>query len=179
MATLEVSRDISLPKRDVFRAYRDSPEVLSPYLSRVESIELRQRNTLDENTVQTVTRWKPLNPDVPDMISQYIDSDILGWTIIATWYEDEWFCEWEVQTGFLEEAVRFSGNNSFETTGNQSTLVTINGNVSVEATRIPGVPGLLSSRISQASESFLIRLLRPTFEDILGALENHLNTPSS
>jgi hypothetical protein len=145
----------------------------------VESIELRRRDTLGENIVQTVTRWKPLDPDVPDIIKKYVDPDILGWSIITTWYEDEWFCEWEVRTGFIEDAVRYSGSNSFESTGKQSTLVTINGNVTVEATRIPGVPGLVSSQLSQGAETFLVRLLRPTFEDILGALENHFNSSTS
>lgn len=175
MSRLKVSEEIPFPQEEVFRTYRDEPEALAESLPRVKTIEPRRRESLDDGVVQTVTRWKPLDPDIPTLIRQYVDPDVLGWTILATWYEDDWICEWEVRTGFMEEAVRFSGSYSFEPIGDDSTQVSIEGIVSVDATKIPGVPGLVSGKLGDVAESFLVRLLEPTFRDVLSALKDHLS----
>lgn len=175
MSQLKVSEEIPYAPDEVFRAYRDEPEALAGNLPSVKTIEPQRHETLDDGVVQTVTRWKPLDPDIPTLIRQYVDPDVLGWTILATWYENELICEWEVRTGFMEEAVRFSGSYSFDPIGENSTLVSIEGLVSVDATKIPGVPGLLSGKLGDVAESFLIRLLEPTFRDVLSALRDHLS----
>lgn len=175
MSDLYVEDIINFSSDTVFITYRDSHDELGQQLDNIDSIKVQQHREIDEETSRIVTFWKILDPEIPTMLEDFISTDILGWSLITTWYSDEHICEWEIKTRFLEDAIRLSGTTSFRKLNSGSTKIETDGTLSVSTSKIPGVPGLKFGKINKTIEDFLVKLITPVFEGIHSELDDHLS----
>jgi len=173
MARLNVDDTIDYDRELVFETFRDDLEKLLEFLPDIEEIEQTSYERKDEDTVEVVRRWTAGEEDVPAMARKFIKPEMLQWTDYATWRRDEWVCDWEMEVGFLQDAITCNGQNRY-LDEDGSTRIVIDGDLKVDATQIPGVPRLVASKVGSAVENFVVTLIEPNLTDVNRGLERYL-----
>ena len=175
MARLNVDDEIHYDRETVFETFRDHLVELIDYLPDIEEIEVKDREEIDEHTVKVVNLWKAEQEEVPALAKKFIKPEMLQWTDYATWRQDEWVCDWEMEVGFLEDAITCTGQNRYIEAGEEKTKIHIDGDLEVDATKIPGVPRLVAGKVGNAVESFVAKLIEPNLTDVNRGLEEYLD----
>jgi hypothetical protein len=144
---------IPFPPEQVFAAYRDRLAELAEYLPNIASIEVLSRDELPDGAVRLVNEWRGSGADLPKVARAFITPEKLRWTDHATWHPDL-TVDWRSDVHAFPGAVLSSGKNRFVAAG-QGTRLEIRGQLTVDATKIPGVPRLLAGTVSAAVEKVL------------------------
>ncbi|MFB6262018.1 MAG: DUF2505 family protein [Bradymonadaceae bacterium] len=175
MADLNVRDEIHHDRETVYETFRDDLVELVDYLPNIREIEVDSYEQVDENTVEIVNIWKATERDIPSAAQQFIDSEMLQWHDYATWKQDQWVCEWEMEVDFMKDAVTCTGENRYREVGDGKTAIEIDGTLEVDAGEIPGVPGLLAGKVGDAVENFVVKLIEPNLTDVNRGLEEYLD----
>ena len=123
--------------------------------------------------MKIVNIWKAEDDDIPALATKFIKPEMLQWTDRATWSDDRFLCEWDMEVGFLSEAIKCSGRTEYiEKDG--GTEVYISGDLAVDASKIPGVPRLVAGKVSGVVEKFVVKMITPNMKEVNRGLEKYL-----
>lgn len=175
MAEIDIKDEVAHSRETVFTTFRDELTELVPHLPDIEDIEVKEREDIDDNTVKVTNLWTAEAEEIPRMARSFIKPDMLKWTDYATWRQDAWECDWEIEVGFLSDAVHCEGTNKYVAKGDDKTDVVITGVLEVNAREIPGVPRLGAGKIGDVIESFVVRLITPNLTNVNRGLERYLS----
>ncbi len=173
MAEINIKDTVQADRKTVFATFRDELVELLPHLPDIKSIEVKDRNEPDDDTVKVVNLWKADAAEIPRLAQAFIKPEMLEWTDYASWHADSWTCNWNMEVGFLKEAVTCKGTTTYAEKGDQ-TEVTIKGELTVDARKIPGVPRIGAGKIGDVIESFVVRLITPNLTQVNRGLESYL-----
>ena len=151
---------IEFPVEDVFIAHRDHLVDLVDYLPNIEQIEVKSRQE-KEGKIQLVNVWKAASTEVPGILRPFVRPEMMKWTDEATWCQSSYTCEYRIEFGFLNEAIHCSGINLMKPVDNKSTEVILEGTISIDARKVPGVPKLMARKIGATVETFVVKLITP------------------
>lgn len=166
---------IEYPIDRVFSSQRDDLPKLAEFLPSIDSIEVQSREE-DKGVVQLVNIWTAAKTDIPRLIRPFIKRSMLKWVDRAVWYEDEHVCRWEIELGFLKDAILARGENRMEAVEGGQTDVTIAGDITVDAKKIPGVPKFVSKIVGSAVESFVVRMVTPNLKKTNDSVRSYLES---
>jgi hypothetical protein len=175
MAKISVNDTVAYPRELVFTTFRDDLDKLDDYLPDIESITTQSRDDVDEDTTKVVRLWKARDEDIPTLASKFIKPEMLQWTDHATWHEDEWTCDWEMEVGFLTDAITAKGTNRYIDKGDKVEII-IDGTLEVDAKQIPGVPRMLAGKVGSAVEKFVVKMITPNLKEVNRGVERYLAT---
>jgi hypothetical protein len=172
---LRADAHIPFPRPVVFAAYRDKLLDMLPYLPNVRGIEVRKREDQGK-VVKLLNFWKG-GGDIPAAARAFVSESMLSWVDDATWDETDWTCSWIIQPQAFTEAITCRGKNSFlEEDGGAKTKLEIRGELSVDAKKVKGVPGLLAGRVSKAIEDLLLSKIKPNLISTADGLTKYLES---
>jgi hypothetical protein len=173
-ARMELRADahIPFPRPVVFAAYRDKLLDMLPYLPNVRAIEVRKRE--DQGKVVKLLNFWRGGGDIPTAARAFINESMLSWLDDATWDEDAFTCAWIISPQAFTEAITCRGKNSFHEAGEGKTKLEIRGELSVDAKKVRGVPGLLAGKVSRAVEDFLMSKIKPNLVSTADGLTKYL-----
>ena len=154
---------IEFPIASVFAAHRDHLTDLVEFLPNVESITIESREATGE-ILRLVNTWKAAQTEVPSLLRPIVKPDLLQWIDRAEWNGAEYHCHFNIELGFLKDAIACKGINRMETTADGHTAVTIEGAITVDAKKIPGVPKFMAKKIGAALEKFIVKLITPNLK---------------
>ena len=174
MARIHVKDTVAHPREVVFSTFRDHLEELVPYLPDIRDIKVEERDQVDEDTVKAVNLWKAKDEDIPRLASKFIKPEMLQWTDYATWRADSWTCDWDMKVGFLQDAIDCKGTNRYVARDDGTTEIIIEGDLTVDASKIPGVPRLVAGKVGSAVEGFVVKMITPNLKDVNRGLEKYL-----
>ncbi|MCA9563987.1 MAG: hypothetical protein KC561_10885 [Myxococcales bacterium] len=163
---------------DVFRAQRDHLAELVEFLPNVSDIEVRSREEVD-GKVKLVNVWTAARTEIPAVIRPFVKPEMMSWIDYASWDERTLVCNWEIELGFLKEAVKCAGVNRMERTAEGHTAVIIEGKLSVDATKIPGVPKFMAKKVSSAVEAFVAKNITPNLKKTNDGVRKYLASRKS
>jgi uncharacterized membrane protein len=166
---------IEYPIETVYRAHRDNLPELVDFLPSVESIEVESREEEDDH-VSLVNIWKAAQTEVPRVIRPFVKPQMLQWIDRAKWYESERICRWEIELGFLKDAIRVSGQNQMTTTDEGHTKVTVGGTIDVDGRKIPGVPKFMAKKVGAAVESFVVKMVTPNLQKTNDGVRSYIES---
>jgi hypothetical protein len=172
---IEADARISFPRTLVFSTYRDRLPQLVPHLPNVESITNAEREEKPggrEGVVRLLNLWKA-KADVPKIAQAVVKPEMLAWKDHAVWNENEWTCEWRVETHLMTEAVRCQGKNRFLDEG-ATTKLEIRGDLEIDLAKFKGVPRFLAGSVGPVVEKFIVTLLTPNLLSVSKGLESFL-----
>jgi hypothetical protein len=141
---------IAFPKHDVFATYRDETIALSRFLPDVRSVEIRSRKE-DGAIVEVVSDWRG-GGDIPAVARAVLSEAMLSWTDNTRWNADTLCCDFRTETRALTDAFRCSGQTTFAEDASGGTRMSVRGTLTIDATKIRGVPGFLAGRVGRAIE---------------------------
>jgi hypothetical protein len=168
---LRADASIPFPRPVVFAAYRDKLADLVPYLPNVRTIDIKSRKD-DGTIVEFVNVWHG-GGEIPAAARAFLSEKMLSWTDYASWNETEWTCDWRIETHAFTEAVTCKGKNRFFEDGDKTRLE-IRGTIDIDSKKISGVPRLLSGKVSQVIEEFLVNKIRPNLIEVSDGVRQYL-----
>jgi hypothetical protein len=164
--------ELPFEREKVFTTHRDKIEELVQYMPNVDSIVTKEREE-DGDIVRLVNLWKAAESEIPSVARPFIKPDMLQWEDRAEWDGDFYEVAWEIELGFLPGVIDARGHSEFEDFGDE-TRVTIDGEITVDASKLPGVPGLMEKRVAKALENFVVNLIKPNLKETNEIIERYL-----
>ena len=169
---LEATVEIPFARSRVFEVYRDKLPELVPYLPNIRGIDVVERQ--DEGPVTRLkNRWKG-GGEIPAAARSFLSEKLLEWDDHATWDGQAHTTDWRVEVPAFRDAVRASGKNTFEALGADRTRFRIEGELVIDAGKIPGIPKLLSRTVAPVVERFLVAAIKPNLVEVTRGVERYL-----
>lgn len=169
---LNATAEIPFPIQQVYEVYRDKLPELVPYLPNIREIVV-QRRTEDGQVVKLLNRWKG-GGEIPSAIRSVLSEKMLEWDDEATWDASQLTTQWRITVPTFKEAFRAEGRNRFEPMGPERTRFLIEGELSVDGGKIPGVPKLVGRTLAPVAERFLVGAIRPNLLEVSKGVERYL-----
>jgi hypothetical protein len=141
---------IAFPKLDVFSTYRDCTLAISKLLPDVRGVEIRSR-TEDGPIIEIVSDWRG-GGDIPAIARAVLSEGMLAWTDHTRWNSETLSCDFRTETRVLTDAFRCQGKTLFSDDGSGATRMSVRGTLSIDASKIRGIPGFLAGRVGRAIE---------------------------
>lgn len=173
MAKIDIKDQIPFSRERVYETFRDHLAELLPFLPTVQDIKVESYERVDDNTVKIVNIWKAAQEEIPTVAQPFIKPEMLMWTDRATWEDGKFECHWDMEVGFLKEAISCSGTTRYIEKGDK-TEIHIAGDLQVDARKIPGVPRLVAGRVGSAVEGFVVRMITPNLKEVNRGAESYL-----
>ncbi len=170
---MDLSADarIPFPRPVVFAAYRDKLPELLEYLPNVRAIEVQSRKDAPPIT-ELVNIWRG-GGEIPAAARAFISEAMLSWTDHARWDESAFTCAWRIEAHAFTEAVGCQGTNRFLEDGD-GTLLQIRGALAIDASKLKGVPRLLSGTVSKTVEEVLGDKIKPNLVQVSDGVRRNL-----
>jgi hypothetical protein len=154
-----------------FAAYRDKLADLVPYLPNVRSITVQSREDRGD-VVNLVNVWSG-GGEIPAAARAFISEAMLNWDDLATWNSTTFTCAWRIRTHAFTEAVQCHGTNSFLADGD-ATILQIRGSLTIDGSKLVGVPRLLAGTVSRNVEDLLVKKIAPNLTQVSAGLQRYL-----
>ena len=172
MARIDITDSIEYDRETVYEVFRDKMGEVKQYLPTVKDI-VQESCERDGDTVHIVNLWIAADEDIPAIAQKFIKPEMLQWIDTATWHDDEHSVDWDMEVGFMSEAISCSGTTYYRTNGDY-TEVNITGDLRVDAKKIPGVPRLLAGKVGSAVEAFVVKMITPNLKEANRGVEKYL-----
>jgi hypothetical protein len=169
---LNAEVDISQPLALVFAAYRDELPELVPYLPNVRAITPTSR-VERPGEVALVNHWEG-GADLPAIARKFVSQELLSWDDHATWSEPAHTCRWRTEVAAFRDALRAEGETRFSALEQNTTRVTIEGEIAVDARKLRMVPRIFAGSVGPAIERFLVATIRPNLIAVARAVGQRL-----
>jgi hypothetical protein len=157
-----IKDSIPFPRDLVYATQRDRMPELAPFLNDIKEIIVKERK--DEGHItRFINDWRAGGTDIPSIARAFIKPEMLRWLDHATWDAKAFTCEWRTELGFLPEAIEARGRNQWIDAGSSTTVI-IEGEIIVNAKKVPGVPSLMAGSIGGTIEKFVVGLIEPNLK---------------
>lgn len=164
---------LEYPRKVVFETYRDKLVDLVPFLPNVDRIEVKSRQEVSPDVIKLDNLWSA-KADIPMVVQSIVKPEMLQWIDHAVWNQSEWSCQWSFELMFMKEYVQVSGKNYFYELEPNKTQMDINGDLSIDVAKIPGIPKFLASTVKPQVEKFIRMLITPNLTKVNQGLEDYL-----
>ena len=170
------SDTVTHPAEVVHLLLRDDMTQILPYLPDVDGIEVLTREDEDRG-VRLVNLWRASEGAVPKVAKPFVKPEMLSWKDHALWNQNEWTCDWRVETTMFTENVNCYGHNTYVVDG-EHTILQIRGELDVSLKGVPGVPKFLASKVAPQVEKLIVTLLKPNLLSVAKGLQDFLDAES-
>jgi hypothetical protein len=170
---------VPYPLPHVFEAYRERIVECVPLLPNIRAIVVKSREEsgeADAKVVRFVNEWAG-GGDIPAVVRRLVSDDMLTWTDHATWSLQANTVDYAIEVHALPGAVTCQGHNTFVAEGS-GTRVRLAGALSVDASKVPGVPRFLASSLNGTAEKFIVGSIRENLLAVARAVEALLSRGS-
>jgi hypothetical protein len=153
---MEIKTDVTLPfpRERVFTTYRDRLTELLVYLPNIRGLEVLKREERD-GAVHLVNAWQG-GGEIPAAARSVIRESMLSWTDHATWKPADFVCAWRTEVHAFPGALESSGENRFFEAPGGRTRIEFRGQLTCDASRVPGVPRLVARTINGTIEKLFV-----------------------
>ena len=151
-------------QQQVYEIVRDRLVDLVPYLDNVSVIEELSREPRN-NGQHVLNRWRADPGQVPAVARKFIKPEMLEWLDHADWSDKDHWVDWRIESARLKGMYSCSGRNQIVVDGD-GVRIRIQGELTVDPKKIPGVPSFLVKRVLPAIESYLISRMKPNMASL-------------
>jgi len=172
MLKISTSDVINAPVDEVFRIARDQLMDLVPYFPNISRIEVKEKTSPKEGTLNFVNHWHA-KVDVPSVAKKFITPELLSWKDIASWDEPSKVVTYRLESFIANDLFKSQGRNTFVAEGSGKTRLTVSCEVEIYPEKVPGVPRLLASTVKPAIEEIIRKMLEPNLTSLAKGLNAH------
>lgn len=164
---------IDHPIERVWRAYRDELPDIAKTIPDIEEVkELSREEREGGATIHNV--WVS-SASLPPLVDRVIKPEHLQWDDFAEWDDVAHHVDWSIKTRVFTDRISCGGRNLFEALDEGRTRLTIQGDLQIDFTRLPGMPRMLRKRIGPRLEKFFVGLITPNLERVTEHLRRYLD----
>ncbi len=143
----------------VYEIIRDRLPDLVPFMDNVAEIVELERNGRDDG-VNVLNRWRANPGQVPAVARKFIKPNMLEWLDHADWSDQNHWVDWRIESAVFADMYRCNGRNAVVADGNDARIV-IQGELTVDPKRLPGVPSFMARRMLPTVEAYLVSRMKP------------------
>lgn len=162
------------PAVAVYRACRDELTDVARDLVNIERIEQRSRADMPGRT--RITNVWHGRGWIPKIAREVVAPEMIVCDAYVTWHDAEQRCDWEIETRFLTECVRCTGQITFRSCGRERTRLTMSGDLTLDVSTVSAVPRLLRGFVARQSERFLLAMVPGNVRGVAQAFDLHLRS---
>jgi hypothetical protein len=153
---MKIETDVTLPfpRERVFGTYRDRLVDLLEFLPNIRGLTIRSREERGA-AVHLVNEWQG-GGEIPAVARSFLRESMLAWTDHATWTSDDHRCAWRTEVHAFPGALSCSGYNRFVELPGGQTRIEFRGDLTCDAAKVPGVPGLLARSLNGTVEKIFV-----------------------
>ncbi|MBC62409.1 MAG: hypothetical protein CMP11_08125 [Zetaproteobacteria bacterium] len=163
---------IQAPCKKVYALVRDDLPEIAQYFPNIKKIK-KIRHLQTKNEHQIVNQWFA-ETKIPTIISTIISQDLFSWKDDAKWDDKRMLVNYNIESFINKDIFEAKGINTFEEHSLNSTKLTVSCSVKINAKKVPGVPFLLSRKISPIIEKLIESLLAPNLTYLSKGIKKHL-----
>lgn len=171
---IEADSVLHHPRPRVFAAYRDDIRAFIGYLPNVREIEVLERR--DEGSVVRLHNVWRGGIELPEKLSDALETSFFSWDDRAVWDEQVWTCEWVIEPHAWKGAVTCEGKSEFVALGDDRTRLQMTGDLSIDLDRVRAVPSFLAGSLGRTAEAFLVRQITANLAATSEALAAYLRS---
>lgn len=175
---LDTSVRIPFPPELVFSVIRDHVVELRPYLEGIHRISVRSREEKD-GKIEVVVDWCAGDGGVAGPMRALFGEWAFAWTDYALWDAKALSVEWRTETRALGGALSCGARDLFLADGQGGTLLQVDGELEVDAERIPGVPAAFGGMVARRLEAYLVARIEMSVAQTARALAAYLEDRGS
>lgn len=168
---LEHSDLIDAPQDFVYHLVRDDLDKLVkhlPNIRKIEALEYQKQGKI----VQIVNHWFA-KAQMPSMVASFIKEDLFAWKDYATWDDSAHKVDYQLESFLAKDIFEAKGCNEFIDRGDQTELK-ISCEITIHADKIPGIPRLLSRKVTPVVEKLLEKILAPNMTSLGEGIKSYL-----
>lgn len=167
---------VSHPASKVLDTMMNRLEDLTPFRSRLSTLETVSRDVLSDGRVKLLRRCEAFIHSVPTLFRPFLSEGMLTWDEEAVWTPEEFSADWSI-TNSLGHLYTCSGRNYFAPHPNTENVTTIKigGEINIDPEQVPGVPTFVARRLVPRAERVIISLIEPDLIEIATALQSYLD----
>jgi hypothetical protein len=165
---------IPFPRAVVFSAYRDRLPDTVQHLPNIRSIRVLSREDA-VGKVLLVNEWTG-GGDIPAAARAIIKESMLRWNDHAAWDEQAFEVTWRTEVHAFAGAVKSGGKNRFVEVP-EGTRLEVRGELTVDGSKLPGVPRLLEKSVAAVVEKFFVGQVSVNSAAMAKAITKILGSP--
>lgn len=175
---IHVEDTLPWPRDRVFTARRDWLPELAGDMSNVDRIRVKSEGRSASGTVDLETVWVGAYAHVPLALQGSLPPEALSWIEAGRFDPRSWTHTWKITVLALPEVVHAEGIDTFEVTPDGGTKVTVDGEFSLDPSKLPvGVPGFLLRGVLGKVERFLLGMIETSMHQTHLAIDAALSRP--
>ncbi len=159
-----------------YETVRDDLDKLVVYMPNIVNMIILERKNKGDITYIT-SKWQGKHI-LPDIIGQVIKVPDMAWLDIAEWYNDTYVCNWTYEPFVFKEYIKVSGKDIYSTDG-EYTVITAQGEITVNFLNYPLVPAALISKINDEISKILFSLVEQNTNTLYRSLEKYVRENKS
>ena len=163
---------IEAPAEQVYLLVRDHLSDIAAYLPSIKKIECVSVLEIDATHREIENRWFA-DVEVPALIQKFLPAEIFSWKDMAKWDDTHRKVTYELASFFANDLFSASGSNLFEADGN-ATKLTVTCHVEIHGDKVPGVPRILSSKVTPMIEKMIEKMIAPNLTSLGQGLKAYL-----
>jgi hypothetical protein len=160
---------IKHPPKLVWDTMRDHFPNIADLVDEVESITVQSREKIPSGKLKIESIWKAA-PQLPSIIVNYIKPEMLTWTDIAVWDEQNMICNWTIDSHYFKEKMDCKGYTKFDSAiGGRGCRMTFEGAIFWDG-GVPLALGAMDGMVSKALESIMSKMVPNNFQKLTTAV---------
>ncbi len=169
MIKYRYNRVVHAPRDFVFITMRDKQTELNEMLPNVSTCSIVEDRPCEGS--RRIVAEVAGKSDIPFFLKPFLNPRQLVWHSIQTWDEDEWSCDYRIETAYFRDNVEVRGKWWFKERTSDKTNIYIDSMIGIDAGGIPGVPDQLARGISTLAEQILHKMTLPNLNRICAIVE--------
>lgn len=160
---------------DIIALMMDRMEEIVPFLPSVDAIETLERETLPDGRVRIVRKWDGNSKGAPKVVRPFASKEVTSWHDIAVWTPSEYKIEWEFSNKYSRfyECSGLTWYRPHPEAPETATELLIEGKLTIEPTKLPGIPTFLGKRLAPQIEKFVVRMVKPNITNVADGLAGY------
>jgi len=170
---IEGIEHLTHPAPLVFETLRDKQHEMVSIMPNIESVDVLDRKE-EPPVVHLYNKWQGSSEDVPKILRPFVKKDLIAWNDRAAWNQEDLSCAWEIEAIVGRDFFSCKGNTTIREDGDGS-IFTLQGELTVDPNKVPGVPRFLARKLKNPLERFIARAISPNLTSIAKAVQQYLD----
>ena len=161
----EAEGRVEAPLELVYEMLSERLTELVPFMANVAAIEELERKPGVDGAVYVLNRWRAEPGNAPAAARPFLKPEMLVWLDHADWKPATHSVAWRIEPSAFKGLFACNGQNVLSQQG-AITTIRITAELTIDPTRVPGLPSFVAKRAVPPIESYLIERIRPNLASL-------------
>lgn len=164
---------IQVNQKKAYSLVKNDLESIATYLPSVDRIEFVGKEKNASGSDILTNHWFA-KVSLPFFLRSFLSKDLLSWKDTASWSDDEFCVNYELESFYGNDLFEAKGRNRFLAESPETTFLELECDVTINAEKIPGIPLSIARKVVPAVEKIIEKMLKPNLSSLGKALNSYI-----